>query len=51
MERVEELERENEALKRKVEMLEREAQMKSPIKKQRVLKARKWEVDVGFESP
>jgi hypothetical protein len=50
-ERVEELERENEALKRKVEMLEREAQMKSPIKKQRVLKARKWEVDVGFESP
>ena len=50
-ERVEELEWENEALKRKVEMLEREAQMKSPIKKQRVLKARKWEVDVGFESP
>jgi len=50
-ERVEELERENEALKRKVEMLEREVQMKSPIKKQRVLKARKWEVDVGFESP
>ena len=50
-ERVEELERENEVLKRKVEMLEREAQMKSPIKKQRVLKARKWEVDVGFESP
>ncbi|OCK83362.1 kinesin [Lepidopterella palustris CBS 459.81] len=50
-ERVEELERENEALKRKVELLEREVQCKSPVKKQRVLKAKKWEVDLGSDSP
>jgi hypothetical protein len=43
-ERVEELERENEGLKRKLELLEREVQGSSPIKKQRMLKAKKWSV-------
>lgn len=50
-ERVEELEGENESLRRKVEELQRELLGKSPTKKQRVLKAKKWEVDVGLESP
>lgn len=50
-ERVGELEGENEALKRKVDALERELLGRSPTKKQRVLKSKKWEVDVGFESP
>lgn len=40
------LEMENERLKRKLEDLERELQGKSPTRKQRVLKARKWEADV-----
>ncbi|KAF2473211.1 kinesin [Lindgomyces ingoldianus] len=43
--RVEELERENEVLRARLEGMEREAQAKSasPIKKMRVLKAKKWE--------
>jgi hypothetical protein len=50
-ERVSELEAENESLKRKLEALERELHCKSPTKKQRVLKAKKWEAEVGIESP
>lgn len=50
-EAVEGLERENETLKRRIEMLERELQGRSPTKKQRVLKAKKWEVEGGFDSP
>lgn len=45
-ERVRELEDENEALRRKVEMLEREQQLRSPIKKQRVLKAKKFTMEI-----
>ena len=43
LERVEELERENEELRRRLERAEREVQCKSPVKKQRVLKAKRWE--------
>ncbi|EON64612.1 hypothetical protein W97_03845 [Coniosporium apollinis CBS 100218] len=43
-----ELETENEALRRKVEMLEREMRGRTPSKKMRVLKARKWEVEGGL---
>jgi len=50
-ERVCELEDENASLRRRVEELEREIVGRSPTKKQRVLKSRKWEVDVGLESP
>ena len=50
-ERVTELEDENTALKRRIDDLQRELLGKSPTKKQRVLKAKKWEVDVGLESP
>jgi hypothetical protein len=50
-ERMRELEDENEALRRKVEMLEREQQLRSPVKKQRVLKAKKWGTENVFESP
>jgi len=49
--RIQELEDENETLKRRIEHLERESQLRSPTKKQRVLKTRKWEVDVGVTSP
>jgi hypothetical protein len=49
--RMRELEDENEALRRKVEALEREQQLRSPVKKQRVLKAKKWDVENVFESP
>jgi hypothetical protein len=49
--RVRELEDENEALRRKVENLEREMQLRSPVKKQRVLKAQKWSAENVFESP
>jgi hypothetical protein len=44
-ERVEELERDNEALRARCEALEREAQARSasPVKKMRVLKAKRWE--------
>ena len=44
-ERLEQLERENEMLKARLEAHERDAQMRSasPIKKMRVLKAKKWE--------
>ncbi|QDS75772.1 hypothetical protein FKW77_008752 [Venturia effusa] len=45
-ERVRELEDENEALRRKVEMLEREMQLRSPVKKQRVLKGKKFTLEV-----
>ncbi|KAJ9645978.1 hypothetical protein H2199_003021 [Coniosporium tulheliwenetii] len=47
-ERINELETENEALRRKVEMLEREMRGRTPSKKMRVLKARKWEVEGGL---
>ncbi|KAF2084836.1 kinesin family protein-like protein [Saccharata proteae CBS 121410] len=48
--RVRELEEENKSLRVKVERLEREGAGRSPVKKQRVLKARKWEVpDVSFD--
>lgn len=50
-ERVRELEDENETLKRKVESLEREMQLRSPVKKQRVLKAKKWSAENVFDSP
>lgn len=50
-ERPRELEEENGALRRKIEELERMARLKSPTKKQRVLKAKKWEVEDGLESP
>lgn len=50
-ERVEGLEGENESLRRKIEELQRELLGKSPTKKQRVLKSKKWEVDIGLESP
>jgi hypothetical protein len=49
--RVRELEDENEALRRKVESLERDMQLRSPVKKQRVLKAKKWNEENVFESP
>jgi hypothetical protein len=49
--RIRDLEDENEALRRKVESLEREQQLRSPVKKQRVLKAKKWDVENVFESP
>ncbi|KAF2501209.1 kinesin family protein-like protein [Lophium mytilinum] len=42
--RVDELERENEGLKRKLELLEREVQGRSPSKKQRILGKKKWSV-------
>ena len=44
-ERNEELERENEVLRAKVEQLEREAMGRSasPIKKMRILKSKRWE--------
>ena len=46
-ERMRLLEDENNALKRRIENLEREQQLRSPSKKQRVLKAPKWQqVDV-----
>jgi succinate--hydroxymethylglutarate CoA-transferase len=43
--RVDELERENEMLRAKMEVMEREHQQRSasPIKKMRILKAKKWE--------
>lgn len=41
--RTEELERENLALKEKLEVLEREKENQSPVRKMRVLKPRKWE--------
>lgn len=50
-ERVQELELENESLRKKIEEMQRELLGRSPTKKQRVLKAPKWEVDVGLESP
>lgn len=50
-ERLKELESENDALRRKVDQLEREMLGRSPTKKQRVLKSKKWEVDIGIESP
>ncbi|KAF2415657.1 kinesin family protein-like protein [Tothia fuscella] len=51
-ERIRELEDENSMLKRKVEMLEREQQLKSPVKRQRVLKAKKWSAENVFgDSP
>jgi chromosome segregation ATPase len=45
MQRVEELERENEVLRAKMEAMEREAHGRSasPVKKMRVLKSKKWE--------
>ncbi|KAF2191352.1 kinesin [Zopfia rhizophila CBS 207.26] len=56
-ERVEELERENELLRAKLEAKEREGQAKSasPVKKMRVLKAKRWEdpeatLRVGMDS-
>jgi hypothetical protein len=49
--RIRELEDENAALRRKVEALERDQQLRSPVKKQRVLKAKKWDVENVFESP
>lgn len=49
--RVTELEAENETLRRKLELMERELQGRSPTKKQRALKTKKWEAEVGFESP
>jgi hypothetical protein len=48
---VADLEAENEALRRKLDLVERELQGRSPTKKQRVLKTKKWEADVGFGSP
>ncbi|KAK5006670.1 hypothetical protein LTR28_006217, partial [Elasticomyces elasticus] len=42
-ERVSELESENERLRARVQLLEREQGLRSPSKKMRVLKARKWE--------
>ncbi|KAK5001182.1 hypothetical protein LTR66_000059 [Elasticomyces elasticus] len=42
-ERVSELEDENETLRARVQLLEREQGLRSPSKKMRVLKARKWE--------
>lgn len=48
---VQALEAQNEALRQRVEQLERELLGRSPTKKQRVLKTKKWEVDVGTESP
>ncbi|KAF2761080.1 P-loop containing nucleoside triphosphate hydrolase protein [Pseudovirgaria hyperparasitica] len=51
-ERVRELENENDVLRRKLENLEREMQQRSPTKKQRVLKAKKFEVGVSIlDSP
>ncbi|KAF2147824.1 P-loop containing nucleoside triphosphate hydrolase protein [Myriangium duriaei CBS 260.36] len=48
--KVRELEDENERLKRKVEELSREKGLRSPSKKMRVLKTRKWEGSgIGFE--
>jgi len=44
------LEEENARLRLKIETMEREKQLQSPTKKQRVLKARKWDV-VEVESP
>ena len=50
-ERIMELESENEQLKERVRSLERELQGRSPVKKQRVLKTRKWEqVEDDFEN-
>ncbi|KAF2145190.1 uncharacterized protein K452DRAFT_356487 [Aplosporella prunicola CBS 121167] len=52
--RVRALEDENAALRRKVEMLERDAQTRSPTKKQRVLKTRKWGIEndpIFLDSP
>jgi hypothetical protein len=51
LDRLRELEMENESLKRKLEGVGADGVAKSPSKKQRVLKARKWEVDVGSETP
>jgi len=49
-ERVAELEDENSRLKARLEMMEREKGMRSPSKKMRVLKTRKWEgSDVGLD--
>jgi hypothetical protein len=45
------LEEENGRLRARIEALERERMMQSPIKKQRVLKARKWDVVDLTESP
>lgn len=45
------LEEENARLREKIEMMEREKQLQSPTKKQRVLKARKWDVMDLTESP
>ncbi|KAF1983671.1 kinesin [Aulographum hederae CBS 113979] len=45
--RFEGLERENQMLKRKLDDLEREKLSRSPSKKMRVLKSKKWEVDSG----
>jgi len=42
-ERVEELESENERLRARLENVEREKGLRSPSKKMRVLKSRKWE--------
>lgn len=50
-ERVSDLEAQNEALRRKIDSLEREVLGRSPTKKQRVLKTKKWEVDIGIETP
>ncbi|KAF2834888.1 P-loop containing nucleoside triphosphate hydrolase protein [Patellaria atrata CBS 101060] len=51
-ERARELEVENERLRERVGLLERErVNGGSPVKRMRVLKARKWEVDMGGESP
>jgi len=50
-ERVSELVDENERLRRRVGELEREVVGRNPTKKQRVLKSRKWEVDLEVESP
>jgi hypothetical protein len=44
-ERIRDLEDENEALRRRVEMLKRDVQLRSPIKKQRVLKGKKFTME------
>ncbi|KAF1812990.1 P-loop containing nucleoside triphosphate hydrolase protein [Eremomyces bilateralis CBS 781.70] len=51
VDQVQELEDENASLRRKIQDLEREMGARTPSKKQRVLKSRKWEVDVNLESP
>jgi len=45
------LEAENERLRLKIEAMDREKHLQSPTKKQRVLKARKWDVVDLVESP